>query len=67
MVATTITQNGDDVDVVAKMEAGARLADPSAMPEITLEDLKNLRVITPSGSVLIGSLLAPAGAATAGS
>lgn len=56
-VATTITENGDDVDIIAKIGLGGSV-DPSATPETTLTDIKNLRIQTQSGqSVLLGSVV----------
>lgn len=57
VIATTITENGDDIDIVAKLEAGEPSVDPSAIPKATLEDIRNLQVQSPSGPVLLGSIL----------
>lgn len=56
-IATTITENGDDVDIVAKIALNNN-SDPTATPVVTLTDLKNLRIPTQTGStVLLGSVV----------
>lgn len=58
VVATTFTRNGDDVDVVLKLEVDNTGEDASAAPRITLDALRNLSIPTPGGeSVLIGALI----------
>ena len=58
VVATTFTRNGDDVDVVVKLEVDNTGEDASAAPRITLDALRNLSIPTPGGeSVLIGALI----------
>jgi len=57
VTATTVTENGDDIDIIAKLEAGEQSADPSAIPKATLEDIRNLQVMSPQGPVLLGSIL----------
>ncbi len=55
--ATTITENGDDVDIIAKI-AIDKTQDPSATPVVTLSDIENLRVSTfTGGTVLVGSVV----------
>ncbi len=57
VTATTITENGDDIDIVAKLEAGETTKDPSSIPKATLSDIRNLSVDSPTGPVLLGSIL----------
>ena len=57
ITATTITTQGDDIDVVAKIQLGETHSDPSRMTEATIADIKNLSIETPTGSVLLGSVL----------
>ncbi len=67
ITATTITRNGDDLDIVVKLEVDSNEQDFSATPTITLDTLRNLTVPSAFGSsVLVGSVikesLAPANA-----
>jgi multidrug efflux pump subunit AcrB len=67
VTATTMTQDGDDVDIVVKFDVGSEAEDISATPRITLDTLRNLSVPTLNGgTVLLGSVvkerLAPANA-----
>jgi multidrug efflux pump len=67
VTATTITKNGDDVDVVVKLALDPNEDDAAAAPQITLDTLRNLSVPSMSGApVLLGSVvverLAPANA-----
>ncbi len=57
ITATTITENGDDVDIVVKLDVGPKTVDAGANPEITLTDLKNVSINTGNGSVLVGSII----------
>lgn len=68
--ATTISRDGEDVDVVVKLEVDKNAVDVSATPEVTLDTLRNLEVATFSGatvplSSVISETLAPASAAIA--
>lgn len=57
-VATTITDDGEDIDVIVKLAIDPNATDPAATPKITLDDIRNLSVTTPSGqTVLIGSVM----------
>ncbi len=68
VTATTLSNNGDDVDVVVKLALDETAKDVAATPEISLDTLRNLDVRTLSGttvplsSVVVESL-APASAA----
>jgi multidrug efflux pump len=56
--ATTITRNGEDVDIVVKLEVDPTATDYAATPEITLNTIRNLTVRTLDGrSVLLGSVV----------
>ncbi|MBX9907002.1 efflux RND transporter permease subunit [Patescibacteria group bacterium] len=58
ITATTITENGDDVDIIAKIALDSEAGDPAETPKITLTDLKGLRIETQDGSsVLLGSIV----------
>ncbi len=65
VTATTITRNGDDIDLVVKFALDPNETDISSTPHITLDTLRNLSIPTQLGdSVLLGSVvierLAPA-------
>ncbi len=67
ITATTFTQNGEDTDIVVRLEVDPNESDYSAAPDITLETLRNLTVTANNGArVLLGSVvrerLAPANA-----
>lgn len=67
ITATTITHDGDDIDIVAKIEVDPNEKDFSASPTITIDTLRNLTVPSITGTpVLLGSVikerLAPANA-----
>lgn len=58
VTATTINRDGDDVDVIVKLDIDRANDDSSATPEITIEALRNLEVQTFSGqTILLGSVL----------
>ena len=59
VTATTITRNGEDIDIVVKLEVDPDEVDTSATPEITLDTLRNLSITSFSGeSVLLDSVVA---------
>ncbi len=67
VIATTITRDGNDSDVVVRLALNSESTDISAIPKITLDTLRNLTVRSQNGdSVLLGSVvreaLAPANA-----
>ncbi len=67
VIATTMTRNGEDVDIVVKFDVNPEQSDISATPNITLDTLRNLTVPSTQGSsVLLGSVvterIAPANA-----
>lgn len=66
--ATTINQNGEDVDVVVRLGIDRTSADTSATPNVSIDTLRNLTVTSVSGKTLplssvITESLAPASAA----
>lgn len=56
-IATTITEGGNDIDLVVKIALDPTQTDPSATPKVTLSDLKNLEIPGARGSVLLGSIV----------
>ena len=59
VTATTITRDGNDIDVVVKLDVDPAPTDPTATPVITLDVLQNINVPTQTGSVALGSILTP--------
>ncbi len=66
--ATTISRDGEDIDIVVRLGIDREATDLSATPEVTLDTLKTLEVKTFSGSTVplssvMTESLAPANAA----
>ena len=57
--ATTIKKNGQDIDVVVKMDLNPTFTDPSQTADASIDAVKNLTITTPTGSILLGSVLTP--------
>lgn len=57
--ATTIKKNGDDIDVVVKLDLNPNFIEPSQTTNTSIDAIKNLTIATPTGSVLLGSVLTP--------
>ncbi|MFA6502770.1 MAG: efflux RND transporter permease subunit [Candidatus Paceibacterota bacterium] len=55
--ATSITTSGDTIDIVVKLNLNSAYTDPSNTNEATLDSIKNISIQSPSGPVLLGSLL----------
>ena len=65
VTATTITEDGEDTDVIVKIETDPNETDFAASPKVTLDALRNLTIVSVTGKqVLLGSVvrerLAPA-------
>lgn len=56
-VATTIEQPLQNIDVVVKLNLNSDYTDPSNTADTTLDSIMNLSIQTPSGPVLLGSVL----------
>lgn len=55
--ATTIKSNGEDVDVVVKLNVNQAFTTPDTTNQATLDAVKGIQVVTPQGPVLLGSLV----------
>ncbi len=56
--ATTISEEGTDIDVVVRLQVDPLATDPSAAPQITLDALRNLSVPSQNGgTVLLSSIM----------
>lgn len=58
LTATTITEEGNDIDIVVKLGVNPNATDQSETPKVTLDTLRNLSLQTATGqSILLGSIL----------
>lgn len=55
--ATSITQPNQNIDVVVKLNLNSAYTTPANTNETTLDSIKNLSINTPTGPVLLGSVL----------
>lgn len=57
VTATTIKKSGEDVDIIVKTDLNAEFINPEDTIKTTLDSIKGLPVATPSGTILLGSLI----------
>jgi multidrug efflux pump subunit AcrB len=57
VTATTIKQNGEDIDVVVKVDLNPNFVDPEETRKTTMESIMDIPMTTPQGTVLLGSVL----------
>lgn len=57
ITATTITEGGEDIDVIVTLDIDPNREDPSATPQVTLDALQNLSIPSPTGPVALSSVL----------
>jgi len=57
--ATTIEEPLQNINVVVKLDLNPNYTDPSNTNQTTLDAIENLSIETPSGPVLLGSVLTP--------
>jgi HAE1 family hydrophobic/amphiphilic exporter-1 len=55
--ATTIKKQGEDIDVLVKVDLNANFINPEDTIKTTLDTIKQLSVVTPTGTVLLGSFI----------
>jgi multidrug efflux pump subunit AcrB len=55
--ATTIKKQGEDIDVVVKTNLNEQFINPEDTVKTTMDSIKQLPIVTPSGTVLLGSLI----------
>lgn len=55
--ATTITADGEDIDVIVKLDVNQQFTTPETTNQATLDAVKSLQISTPQGPVLMGSLV----------
>jgi HAE1 family hydrophobic/amphiphilic exporter-1 len=56
-IATTIDQPLQNINVVVKLDLNPNYTDPSNTNQTTMDSIDNISIQTPSGSVLLGSIL----------
>ncbi len=57
VVATTLTSNGDDIDVIVKSNLNSDYQNPEDTTITTLDSIKQVPLQTPNGTILLGSLV----------
>lgn len=55
--ATTITKSGEDVDIIVKTDLNPDFINPEDTIKTTLDSIKGIPIATPTGTVLLGSLI----------
>lgn len=55
--ATTIKKQGEDIDVVVKTNLNPDFINPEDTIKTTMDSIKQLPIVTPFGTVLLGSLI----------
>jgi multidrug efflux pump subunit AcrB len=57
LTATTIKKQSDDIDVIVKTDLNANFINPEDTIKTTMDSITQLPIVTPTGSVLLGSLV----------
>lgn len=57
VTATTIKKNGTDIDIVVKTDLNPLFVNPEDTIKTTIDSIKNIPVVTPTGTIILGSLL----------
>lgn len=57
VTATTIKKSGTDIDVIVKTDLNADFINPEDTIKTTLDSIKSLPVATPTGTILLGSII----------
>lgn len=57
VTATTIKKSGEDIDIVVKTDLNAEFINPEDTIKTTLDSIKGLPVATPTGTILLGSII----------
>lgn len=57
VTATTIKKGGTDIDIVVKMDLNPEFINPEDTIKTTLDSIKGIPVATPTGTVLLGSII----------
>jgi len=57
ITATTIKKQGEDLDVMVKLGLNENFINPEDTIKTTLDSIKNLPITTPTGTILLGSII----------
>jgi len=57
VTATTIKKQGTDIDILVKVDLNANFVNPEDTIKTTLDTIQQLTIVTPTGSVLLGSIV----------
>lgn len=57
VTATTIKKSGTDIDIVVKTDLNPEFVNPEDTNNTTIDSIKGIPVATPSGTILLGSLI----------
>jgi multidrug efflux pump subunit AcrB len=57
VTATTIKKAGTDIDIVVKTDLNPDFINPEDTVKTTLDSVKGIPIVTPTGTVLLGSLI----------
>lgn len=57
VAATTIKKAGTDIDIIVKTDLNSDFVNPEDTIKTTLDSIKGLPIATPTGTVLLGSLI----------
>lgn len=55
--ATVIRENGEDIDVVVKLDLNSNFRTPHDTNRANIDDIKQIPIVTSNGTVLVGSLI----------
>lgn len=55
--ATTIKKQSEDIDVLVKLDLNSTFVNPEDTNKATIDDIKQIPISTPQGSVIMGSLI----------
>lgn len=55
--ATTIKTNGEDIDVLVKLNLNTENVDPNLSSRTNIDSIRQMEINTPNGSILLGSLI----------
>jgi HAE1 family hydrophobic/amphiphilic exporter-1 len=57
VTATTIKKQGEDIDILVKVDLNADFVNPEDTVKTTLDTIGQLSIVTPTGNVLLGSMI----------
>lgn len=55
--ATSIKANGEDIDVIVKLDINQQFTTPETTNQASIDAVENVRIISPNGPVLLGTLV----------